>query len=66
LVFNADFDNAIIYSKDFLGHLSRDQSKDYPQEEIKNKKELRQRLESRNLDQHLINVQLDKSKLRNT
>ena len=61
-----DFKDAIIDNHEFLEYLRKNQCKNIPEEEIRNKQQLKLKLETRNLDQSIRDYLLEISKLPST
>jgi hypothetical protein len=61
-----NFKDAIIVNHEFFEHLRKNQCKNIPEEEIRNKQELKLKLEDRNLDQSYTDYLLESSKLPST
>jgi uncharacterized protein YjbI with pentapeptide repeats len=66
VVADTNFKGAIIDNHKFLEYLHKNQGKNIPEEEIRNKQELRLKLESKNMSQYLMDDLLKSSKLPST
>jgi uncharacterized protein YjbI with pentapeptide repeats len=63
VVADTNFKYAIIDNHEFLEYLRKNQCKNIPEEEIRNKQELRLKLESKNIPQYFMDYLLETSKL---